>query len=55
VVSGRIATVRGETPAVRFGDWVEWVSVLVVLGAVVLAVVRPRLAVPESEAGGSDL
>jgi apolipoprotein N-acyltransferase len=54
VVSGRITTVRGETPALRFGDWVVWASLAVVLGAVVVGARRPRLAVPESEPGGSD-
>jgi apolipoprotein N-acyltransferase len=49
VVTGRITTVRGETPAVRFGDWVEWVSLIVVLGAVVVGVRRPRIAVPDSD------
>ena len=24
VVTGRVTTVTGETPYVRFGDWVEW-------------------------------
>jgi apolipoprotein N-acyltransferase len=54
VVSGRIATVRGETPAVRYGDWVEWSSLVVLLGAVVVAVRRPRIAVPGTPQGGSD-
>jgi apolipoprotein N-acyltransferase len=49
VVSGRITTVRGETPFVRFGDWVEWVSLIVMLGAVVLAVFRPRLGLPDRQ------
>ncbi len=49
VVTGRLTTVRGETPFVRFGDWVEWGSLIVLLGAVALAVFRPRLAVPERQ------
>jgi apolipoprotein N-acyltransferase len=57
VVTGRVTTVRGETPFVRFGDWVEWASLLGLLGAVVLAVSRHRLALPErqteSPPGGS--
>lgn len=49
VVTGRITTVRGETPFVRFGDWVEWASLVALLGAVALAVFRPRLAVPDRQ------
>jgi apolipoprotein N-acyltransferase len=51
VVTGRITTVRGETPYVRVGDWVEWASLLVLAGAVVEAVRRRRLrsTVPEPE------
>jgi apolipoprotein N-acyltransferase len=58
VITGRITTVRGETPAVRFGNWVEWASLLTLLGAVVLAVSRRRLperqSQPEPQPGGSD-
>ena len=43
VVTGRITTVRGETPYVRFGDWVEWACLLGLAGAVVVAVHRRRL------------
>ncbi len=55
IVTGRITTVRGETPFVRFGDWVEWASLIGLLGAVALAVFRPRLAErqPEPLPGGS--
>lgn len=53
VVTGRVTTVRGETPAVRFGDWVEWASILVMLGAVVLALRRPRIDATDPTPAGS--
>lgn len=49
VVTGRITTVRGDTPFLRFGDWVEWASLIALLGAAVLAVFRPRLAVADGQ------
>jgi apolipoprotein N-acyltransferase len=54
VVSGRITTMRGETPAVRFGEWVVWASLLVVLGAVVVGVRRPRIAPAEPHPAGEE-
>ena len=36
-----ITTVRGETPYVRFGDWVEWACLLGLAGAVVRGVHSP--------------
>lgn len=54
VVSGTIATVRGETPYVRFGDWVQWLSVVGLAGTVVAAVSRRRLTKPEPDSRGSD-
>ncbi len=54
VVTGHITTMRGETPYVRFGDWVEWLSLLGLLGAVVVAVTRRRLRTPDPEPPGSD-
>jgi apolipoprotein N-acyltransferase len=55
VVSGTITTVRGETPYVRFGDWVEWACLVGVAGAVVLGVSRRRLRKqPEADPRGSD-
>ena len=33
VVDGSVTPTTGETPYVRFGDWVEWGSGLIVLGA----------------------
>jgi apolipoprotein N-acyltransferase len=53
VVTGRVTTVRGETPAVRYGDWVEWASLLVLLGAVVVAVGRRRLDRTDPPPAGS--
>jgi apolipoprotein N-acyltransferase len=55
IVSGTVTTVRGETPYVRFGDWVEWACLLGVAGAVVLGASRRRLrAQSEPDAHGSD-
>jgi apolipoprotein N-acyltransferase len=42
VVSGRVTTVTGETPYVRFGDWVEWGSLLVTVVALAWAFGRRR-------------
>jgi apolipoprotein N-acyltransferase len=42
VVTGRVTTVTGETPYVRWGDWVEWGSLLVTLGALGWAFGRRR-------------
>jgi apolipoprotein N-acyltransferase len=53
VVTGRVTTVTGDTPYVRFGDWVEWLCLLGLLGAVVVAVMRRRLAPPHSEPSGA--
>jgi apolipoprotein N-acyltransferase len=55
VVSGTVTTVRGETPYVRFGAWVEWACLLGLAGAVVLGVTRRRLPEQsEPDAHGSD-
>jgi len=43
VVTGRVATVTGQTPYVRFGEWVVAGSVLVLAGAVALGLARRRL------------
>jgi apolipoprotein N-acyltransferase len=53
VVSGEITTVRGETPYVRFGDWVEWACLLGLAGAVVVALTRRRLSKPEPQPAGA--
>jgi apolipoprotein N-acyltransferase len=37
VVTGSITTATGQTPYVRYGDWVVWGSALVLAGAVVVA------------------
>jgi apolipoprotein N-acyltransferase len=58
VVTGRVTTVRGETPYVRFGDWVEWACLIGLAGAVVVAVsrrrLRPSVPEPEPQPRGSD-
>ena len=41
-MQGRITTMTGETPYVRFGDWIVLLSVLGVVGATVVVIVRPR-------------
>jgi apolipoprotein N-acyltransferase len=53
IVTDRVTTVTGDTPYVRFGDWVEWLCLLGLLGAVVVAVTRRRLAAPEPEPSGA--
>lgn len=42
IVQGTIGTTTGETPYVRFGDWIVALSALVLLGATVGFVVRSR-------------
>ena len=42
VVSGSVTTVRGETPYVRWGDWVEWGSGAILVGAVAFALTHRR-------------
>jgi apolipoprotein N-acyltransferase len=42
VVSGTVTTVTGDTPYVRFGEWVEWGSGLAVAAGVIVALVRGR-------------
>jgi len=42
VVSGRVTTATGETPYVRWGDWVEWACGLVTVLALAWALVRRR-------------
>ena len=54
IVSGDITTVRGETPYVRFGDWVEWACLLGLAGAVVVALARRRLTTPEPQPAGAN-
>ncbi len=43
VVQGRITAMTGETPYVRYGDWVVWGSGFVLLGAVVTGLTRRTL------------
>jgi apolipoprotein N-acyltransferase len=42
IVQGTVDTTTGETPYVRFGDWIVAVSALILLGAAVAFVVRSR-------------
>jgi apolipoprotein N-acyltransferase len=52
VVTGSITTATGQTPYVRYGDWVVWGSALVLAGAVVVAGLRlGRLRVSPEPAG----
>jgi apolipoprotein N-acyltransferase len=59
VVTDTVATTTGETPYVRFGEWVVAVSALLLLGAAVVSRVRrpratfPKLAAEEREPVGS--
>lgn len=52
VIEGSVTPVTGETPYVRYGDWVEWGSGLAVLGALGIAF-RPRRKIPHSSGQGS--
>ncbi len=42
IVSTRVATTTGETPFVRFGDWIVWLSLLGLAGATVAVLLRVR-------------
>ncbi len=44
VVEGRITTTTGETPYVRFGEWVVLLCAIALVGATVFAVVRGQTA-----------
>jgi apolipoprotein N-acyltransferase len=44
VTTGTIATTTGETPYVRFGDWVVLLCGLGMVAAAVVAVLRARAA-----------
>jgi apolipoprotein N-acyltransferase len=44
VVTATVTTTTGETPYVRFGDWVPLVSAVLLLGAAVTARLRRRPA-----------
>ncbi len=51
VVDGSVTPTTGETPYVRFGDWVEWGSGLIMLGALVALVARRRKLTPARSDG----
>ncbi len=53
VVTGRVTTMNGRTPYVRWGDWVEWGSAVIVVGALGLSF-RPRRKLPDPVDQGSD-
>jgi apolipoprotein N-acyltransferase len=40
IVQGHVTTMTGETPYVRFGDWIVLLSLLGVLGATVFVIIR---------------
>jgi apolipoprotein N-acyltransferase len=42
IVSTHVATTTGETPFVRFGDWIVWLSLVGLLGATIAALLRVR-------------
>ena len=42
IVQGHVTTMTGETPYVRFGDWIVLLSVLGVLGATIFVIFRSR-------------
>jgi len=52
IVSGRVTTATGETPYVRWGDWVEWGSALAVALALAWALLRRRRMPAATGAGG---
>ncbi len=52
VVSGRVTTTTGETPYVRWGDWVEWGSGVAVVTALAWAFVRRRRMRAAQGSGG---
>jgi apolipoprotein N-acyltransferase len=43
VLRAAVPVASGPTPYARFGDWFAWTCVLSTLGAVLLALARPRL------------
>ncbi len=49
IVSGSITTMRGNTPYVRWGDWVEWGSAATTVAALGLALTRRRSIPQQSE------
>jgi len=51
VVTGTVTTTTGQTPYVRYGDWVVWGSALAVAATVAVAIRRRRLAAPGDAAG----
>lgn len=52
VVTGTATTTTGQTPYVRYGDWVVWGSGLALAGAVAVAISRRRLAGPRTRSTG---
>lgn len=52
VVTGAVTTVTGETPYVRFGDWVEWGSGAAIVAALASAMIRGR-RIPALSGAGS--
>ncbi len=53
VVDGSVTPTTGDTPYVRFGDWVEWGSGLIVLGALAALITRRRKLTSAAPARGS--
>jgi len=53
VVTGSVTTTTGETPYVRYGEWVVWGSAIAVVAAVLVVIVRRRRHSSNQDASGS--
>jgi apolipoprotein N-acyltransferase len=54
VTTGTVTTTTGQTPFVRWGAWIDWVSLAVLAGGTVLGLRRRRLARSGPLEEGSD-
>jgi apolipoprotein N-acyltransferase len=54
VVSGRITMTTGDTPYLRFGDWVEWGCAVATVAALAWAFLRRRRMAPAAERTGAN-
>ncbi|HEY7135055.1 MAG TPA: apolipoprotein N-acyltransferase [Acidimicrobiia bacterium] len=53
VVTGAVTTTTGETPYVRYGDWVVWGSAIAVAAATIVVIVRRRRDGSNRDSSGS--
>jgi apolipoprotein N-acyltransferase len=53
VVTGSVTTTTGQTPYVRYGDWVVWGSAITVAAAALVVTVRRRRDGSNRDASGS--